>query len=55
MILGESCPNPLLMLFLIYSAIMGLPEDFRSFLLWILQMYPILFPSTFRLTLFEFV
>ena len=55
MILGESCPNPLLMLFLIYSAIMGLPEDFRSFLLWTLQIYPVLFPSTYRLTLFEFV
>ena len=36
-------------------AIMGLPEDFRSFPLWTLQIYPVLFPSTFRLKLFEFV
>lgn len=43
MILWESCPNPLLMLFLICSAIMGLPEDFRSFPLWTLQIYPVLF------------
>lgn len=33
----------------------GLPEDFRSFPLWTLQIYPVLFPSTFRLKLFEFV
>lgn len=55
MILGGKLSESSSHAFLIYSTIMGLPEDFRSFLLWTLQIYPVLFPSTFRLTLFEFV
>ena len=55
MILGGKLSESSSHAFLIYSTIMGLPEDFRSFPLWTLQIYPVLFPSTFRLKLFEFV
>ena len=55
MILGGKLSESSSHAFLIYSAIMGLPEDFRSFPLWTLQIYPLLFPLSFLLKLFEIV